>query len=409
VKQWAAKWVYGQQQAAAQTAARAAFTASGGTASNPATMAPAPGTQPTAGTLTLNYVTSYDELATCNDGTAAGFYFEPGTDPTTWLVYLQGGLWCYDQESCTERAAKGPQQITSSEWPSTMTQDGIFDTVAANNPFASANKVYIPYCTSDAWLGDLSSEDTYENYGFSWSFRGRRIIAAVINALESDYGLGASPGMPPHRMLLGGCSAGARGAMFNADLVSANAPEGVVVSALLDSPLWINVPPFDPAVPSLLDQCQLAYGLFNASSILSPDCLYAYSGTPYYCLMGQYLMPYITAPYFLNEAQFDAFQLPYNIGGWPQLAQNDQMTYADSFQADMIAVLTGLPTPEQAAGSSVYSLSCLRHCLTMGPAFWTAGVANVSMATALANWFYKDEAGTRTMGTCMDYQRCVMC
>ncbi len=101
--------------------------------------------------------------------------------------------------------------------------------------------------------------------------------------------------------------------------------------------------------------------------------------------------------------------LQYNIGGWPQLAQNDQMTYADSWQTDMIAVLTGLPTPTQAAGSSVYSLSCLRHCLTMGPAFWTAGVANVSMADALSEWFYKDEAGTRTMGTCMEYQRCVMC
>jgi hypothetical protein len=390
-------------------AARAVFAANGGTAANGAALAPAPGTEPDASSMTLHYVTAYDDMATCNDGTSAGFYYAAGSDPSLWLVYLQGGLWCYDQESCLERASKGPQQISSKSWGTTTTQDGIFDTDASNNPFAAANKVYIPYCSSDAWLADMSTEDTLAVYGFAWAFRGRRIIAATITALQAEFGLGAAAGQPAHRMLLGGCSAGARGAMFNADAVVAAAPPGVTVSVLLDSPLWINVPPYDPAVPSLMDQCELAYNLFNASSILSPECVYANSANPYYCLMGEYLMPYVTAPYFLNEAQFDAFQLPYNIGGWPQLTQPAQMTYADSFQEDMVAVLDTLPTSEQAATSGVFSLSCLRHCLTTGPAFWNTGVANVSFASALSDWFFSGAAGQRIMGDCQSYQRCIMC
>ncbi len=102
-------------------------------------------------------------------------------------------------------------------------------------------------------------------------------------------------------------------------------------------------------------------------------------------------------------------QLPYNIGGWPQLSVATQMSYADSFQASMVASLETLPTPSQANTSAVFSLSCLRHCLTLGPAFWTAQVGAVSMADALSAWFFDGEEGGRTMGTCQTYQRCVMC
>lgn len=85
------------------------------------------------------------------------------------------------------------------------------------------------------------------------------------------------------------------------------------------------------------------------------------------------------------------------------------MSYADSWQADMVTTLEGLPTASQASTSSIFSLSCLRHCLTLGPAFWTAHVLNWTMADALYAWFDQGAVGKRTMGTCLDYQRCVMC
>jgi len=399
--------VFLKQQAAAQAAQEAAQDNSGD--GMPVGLgAPAPATLPDSDTLTLSYVTSYDPLAVCNDGTPAGYYFSPGTAGTapgsTWLLYLQGGLWCYDEQSCLARAAADDAQISSASWGATMGANGIFATDATDNPFAGVNKVFIPYCSSDAWLGDVSAEQTKEAYGFPWAFRGLRIIAATLTALRAQYGLGTAG--TEHRLLLGGCSAGARGAMYVANSLAAL--PGVSMEVLLDSSLWINVPPFDPSLPSLLEECQLAFALFNASAVLPPACLAAYPQTPYYCLMGQYLMPFLTVPYFLSESQFDAFQLPYNLGGWPTLNSAGQMAYADSFQVSMRTALAALPTPAQASTSGVYSLSCLRHCLTLGPGFWEVQTGGVSLAQELSAWWFQG-APSRTIGACMEYQRCVQC
>jgi hypothetical protein len=63
------------------------------------------------------------------------------------------------------------------------------------------------YCSSDAWVGDVGPESN----SWGWSFRGQRIISATLAVLAKSYGLGASG---DDRLLLSGCSAGARGAMF---------------------------------------------------------------------------------------------------------------------------------------------------------------------------------------------------
>jgi hypothetical protein len=39
----------------------------------------------------------------CNDGTRAGYFYRQASAQVTqfdWLVYLQGGDWCYSQETC---------------------------------------------------------------------------------------------------------------------------------------------------------------------------------------------------------------------------------------------------------------------------------------------------------------------
>ena len=402
-EQWAAKWVYAQQQAQQQAAQNAAAGA--------AAAAPAPGTGPGQDSLTMRSLASYDALAVCNDGTPGAFYYSPGTDPTTWVVFLQGGMWCWDAESCSQRALNGPGQVSSASWPAVMTQGGLFDTDPSLNPFASANKVYLAYCSSDAWLGDVSAETTQASHGFSWAFRGRRILRATLDVLVSDLGLGGAgaSASKPHRLLLAGCSAGARGAMFNLDAVRAAAPPSVQVQGLLDSPEWINVQPLDPSVVSLGDQCASALSLFNASGTLNPQCVASLpANSSYLCLMGQYAMLYLSTPYFLNAAQFDAFQIPYNVGGMPSLSNAADVTYCNNWQDTLLSAINPLPTASQ-SNSGVFSLSCLRHCLTQGPAFWSARILNTSLATAAGSWFYQGTGSAKYFGDCQTYPRCVMC
>jgi len=125
-----------------------------------------------------------------------------------WLIYLEGGLWCYDEPSCRVRSQQTPFFVSSAHWPVVQSLGGIFDDDPRRNPLARAHKVYVGYCSSDAWSGNIGAADV----SFGFNFRGQRNIAATIATLQAQAGLGASGNT---RVLFGGCSAGARGAMFN--------------------------------------------------------------------------------------------------------------------------------------------------------------------------------------------------
>lgn len=65
---------------------------------------PAPPTSPD-GPLSLGFDLTFLSLtdhptAVCNDGSPAAYYIHKGTDPTRWVVHMQGGWWCWDQYSC---------------------------------------------------------------------------------------------------------------------------------------------------------------------------------------------------------------------------------------------------------------------------------------------------------------------
>ena len=76
-------------------------------------------------------------------------------------------------------------QVSSTTWGPTMTQGGIFDTDATLNPFASASKVYLAYCSSDGWVGDSPAAATQASFGFNFGFHGRRILRATLQALQA--------------------------------------------------------------------------------------------------------------------------------------------------------------------------------------------------------------------------------
>jgi len=92
----------------------------------------------------------------CNDGSAAGFYYRKGgsddsgfliEDPQ-WLVFLEGGGWCWDQVSCAQRTGIYPTLMSSTKWTATKALTGIFSPDPLSSPLATANKVYVPYCSS---------------------------------------------------------------------------------------------------------------------------------------------------------------------------------------------------------------------------------------------------------------------
>lgn len=63
---------------------------------------------------------------TCNDGSQAGFYLRKSQGSSRWIIFLEGGWYCNDHDSCRNRWLKSRHLMTSTEW--TDTRDGeLFD------------------------------------------------------------------------------------------------------------------------------------------------------------------------------------------------------------------------------------------------------------------------------------------
>ena len=146
--------------------------------------------------MTLTSLKATDAGAVCNDGTPAAYYFAPGSPSSkTFLVYLSGGGQCYDAASCAGRGdgslyphhncstsdASKPCFLSSKDYGATCNKTGIFsEDPAANRPLHGAHKAYVPYCSSDAHMGDGEQ--------FGLQFRGRRIVDAVLAAQPAGEG-----------------------------------------------------------------------------------------------------------------------------------------------------------------------------------------------------------------------------
>lgn len=120
-----------------------------------------------------------NEGAVCLDGTPPGYYFRKGElnyckymhsadymrntlifivgmddGADKWIVYFQGGGWCYDEELCLERS-RG-ELGSSKSWPSIMQADGIMSSDKDVNPdFYQWNVAYLKYCDGASFAGDV--------------------------------------------------------------------------------------------------------------------------------------------------------------------------------------------------------------------------------------------------------------
>jgi Pectinacetylesterase len=106
----------------------------------------------------------------CADGSEFAFW-ERRADPTKVVFWLDGGGGCWDATTC----AFTDEDSTTYDWNVSPDDDpaleeGIFDRSDPDNPFADYTFVYLPYCTGDVHLGDVTREYspdlTVEHNGF---------------------------------------------------------------------------------------------------------------------------------------------------------------------------------------------------------------------------------------------------
>jgi Pectinacetylesterase len=105
----------------------------------------------------------------CADGSEF-YFFERRADPTKVVLFLEGGGACWDPETC----AFTTEDSTTYTWNATNEdrafRGGIFNRANPDNPFADFTFIFVPYCTGDVHLGNVtreySPELTVEHNGF---------------------------------------------------------------------------------------------------------------------------------------------------------------------------------------------------------------------------------------------------
>ena len=366
-----------------------------------------------AAVLGITPLSAYPD-ATCNDASRAAYYFRPApnasfTSMSTWVVFLESGSWCYSADTCSRRSKA---QTSNRTLAPTLELQGLF--AATDARLRDANLAYVPYCSSDAWVGarpgpifNASEQNATGVAAFSGGFRGAAIVRAVVADLTAARGLGSGAAAT---VLFAGFSAGGRGAMFNCDAVGAllAGVQGLSFGCLFDSALWIDRPVFDPSELSAANRTALAFDLFNASATVaanSPACAAAYpasGGQGWKCVFGEYALPFVQTPrVFQNMYLYDSYQLDSiaGIGSGPPWSRQDKGDFAAAFRARMEAVLEAL-VPEGSADRGGVFPACYSHGNTLSSKFsWqqVGGRAGgtVVLERALASWLYKDSSVPR--------------
>ncbi|XP_039289314.1 LOW QUALITY PROTEIN: palmitoleoyl-protein carboxylesterase NOTUM [Nilaparvata lugens] len=310
---------------------------------------------------------------TCNDGSPAGYYFRRSSSSKHWIIFLEGGWYCYDQRSCHLRWLRMRHLMSSHQWPHVRHVGGILSSDPEENPhWWNANHVFVPYCTSDSWSGQ-----SHVKPDSKFSFQGALIVDQVVRDLLS---MGLENGSS---LLLAGSSAGGTGVMLNLEfvqrIVKARQPH-ISVYGVSDSGWFLDRTPFldrtdvshVPDVPA--DGVKRGYGMWRGR--VPHSCKKHYPSEPWRCYFGYRLYPTLTAPLFVFQWLFDEAQMTADNVGTPVTKQ--QWDYIHKMGDSLRHTFRNV--------KSVFAPSCISHSVLTKRDWRLLQIDDVSLPQALHCW-----------------------
>ncbi|PFX31169.1 palmitoleoyl-protein carboxylesterase notum1a-like isoform X1 [Stylophora pistillata] len=361
--------------------------------------------------MKLHHLT--DRNVTCNDGTPAGYYLRKAHGSKRWIVYLAGGEFCTSSESCNARYSKMKYLMSSATWSSFRFGTGILSSDPVLNPtWWNANLVYIPYCSSDAWIGNASASETGERF----SFVGSRILERVFMELTSK-GLDNAK-----RLLVAGSSAGGIGVILNLDRIDKRLEMGglkIDVRGLADSGWYLDIPP----CPAGGKHCQgaklqennmISIGMTYWRGVVPDDCARRNPQKKWKCFFGEHV--YRTddkspkhSPLFVFQWLYDSAQLVWSIGAnimkssKPSKKEIDRVLYIGNEVRDSFNRTKGL-------SCAVFAPSCISHGILNQDDWLKVLMRGKNLNHVINDWYQSSGQETRDcpslIGTECNYPHC---
>ncbi|KAK9966914.1 hypothetical protein ABG768_003996 [Culter alburnus] len=314
---------------------------------------------------------------TCNDGSPAGYYIKESRGSRRWLMFLEGGWYCFSKHTCDSRYETMRRLMSSSKWPPTRTGTGILSPQPEENPhWWNANRVFVPYCSSDVWSG--SSAKTDQN---DYAFMGSQIIQEVIKELVTK-GLDSAK-----VLLLAGSSAGGTGVLLNVDRVSELLKDlghgSVQVRGLADSGWFLDNKQY--RCSDCIDTISCAptdaikRGVRYWRSVVPVRCSEAHGGEDWNCFFGYKVHPTLKMPVFVVQWLFDEAQLTVdNVHLTGQPVQESQWRYIQNLGSELRNTLKNVP--------AMFAPACLSHEIITRSYWMDIHVKGTSLPRALQCW-----------------------
>ncbi len=152
----------------------------------------------------------------CAFGTPYSFFFRGPLTAAKLLVYFQGGGACWEWVSCSGMFDPSVQRDELSEYR------GIFDADNPENPFRDFAVVFVPYCTGDVHVGDVTQRYGDDPQARPIHHRGYRNVTAVLAWIDGQ-------GFDPRQVVVAGASAGSYGALFYTPRIAERFPAAALV------------------------------------------------------------------------------------------------------------------------------------------------------------------------------------
>lgn len=325
--------------------------------------------------------------AVCLDGSPPGFYLRNGTslEKSKWIIFFQGGAWCYDEDSCYQRSytALGSSTCLRGYLPAEENGGLLSSQVKYNPEFYNWSSVFVPYCDGASFTGDR--EKPLEFNDKPLYFRGRRILDALLDELLRR-GIDKAS-----EIILSGSSAGALTAMVHSDYIRTRVrrASNASVRVLADAGFFLDEPSFDGS-ETMRYIFQQTYTLHNSSAGLNHKCLHAQKRKrKYRCFFPQYSLPFVATPVFLVNSLYDSWQ----IGSLSNIScicdfdtcSSAEKSFIEKFRKKTLSALRSVFDLKEIA---VFADACLVHSQCPINDFWTkVQVGNATIAQAFVDWY----------------------
>ncbi|XP_071038282.1 palmitoleoyl-protein carboxylesterase notum1 isoform X2 [Parasteatoda tepidariorum] len=315
-----------------------------------------------------------NKTVTCNDGSPAGYYIRESRSSKRWIIFLEGGWYCFDEKSCNNRWTRSRNLMSSSLWPDTRSVGGIMSPDPEENPYWwDANQIFLPYCSSDSWSGAYYSTKKGE-----FSFLGSLIVLEVVKDLLTQ-GLFSSD-----MLLLAGSSAGGTGVLLNLDRVSdflKSIKSKIEVRGLVDSGWFLDNEPYEAQECMDPHTCAPVEAIKRGSKMwdgqVPKRCQMQYTQIDNWrCYFGYRIYATLQSPVFVFQWLFDEAQMTADNVGAP--VSKSQWDYIHKMGIDIRTSLDNV--------SAVFAPACISHTVLSNKDWRHVKINKVSLPQALRCW-----------------------